>query len=74
MLRSVRVARRDGAITEAVAADVADVERALGDRGRVLLRASGTERVVRVMVEAPTADEAEAAADRLVAAVERALS
>ncbi len=33
---------------------VADIERALGDSGRVLLRASGTEPLVRVMVEAAT--------------------
>jgi len=38
----------------------------------VLVRPSGTEPVVRVMVEAPTAEQAEAAATRLAAAVERA--
>jgi phosphoglucosamine mutase len=36
------------------------------------VRPSGTEPVVRVMVEAPTAEQAEAAATRLAAAVERA--
>ena len=44
---------------EAVAAAVADAEARLGDSGRVLLRPSGTEPLVRVMVEAtdqPTAD------------------
>ena len=40
---------------------------ALEGRGRVLLRPSGTEPLVRVMVEAPTADEAEAVCGRLVA-------
>jgi phosphoglucosamine mutase len=35
----------------------------------VLIRASGTEPLVRVMVEAPSAEEAEAAADRLATAV-----
>jgi phosphoglucosamine mutase len=49
------------------------VERELGGGGRVLLRPSGTERLVRVMVEAPTQVQAEGAADRLVAAVEGAL-
>jgi phosphoglucosamine mutase len=39
---------------------------ALAGRGRVLIRASGTEPLVRVMVEAPTAEEAEAVCARLV--------
>ncbi len=43
---------------------------ALEGRGRVLVRPSGTEPLVRVMVEAPTQDEAEAVCGRLVAAVE----
>jgi phosphoglucosamine mutase len=38
---------------------VRDAEAALGDRGRVLVRSSGTEQLVRVMVEAETEDEAE---------------
>jgi phosphoglucosamine mutase len=45
----------------------------LGDSGRVLLRASGTEHLVRVMVEAATEESAAAAADRLVAAVRDAM-
>ncbi len=44
----------------------------LGADGRVLVRPSGTEPVVRVMVEAPTTEQAETAATRLAAAVERA--
>ena len=44
---------------------VADEERALGQTGRVLVRASGTEPLVRVMVEAGTQDRAQEAADRL---------
>ena len=43
-----------------LAAAVAEEEAALGDRGRILLRPSGTEPIVRVMVEAPTHDEAQA--------------
>ena len=48
---------------------VATAESALGDRGRVLVRASGTEPLVRVMVEAPTDDEARAVAERIAALV-----
>ena len=39
---------------EAVLASVKEAEGFLGDRGRVLLRASGTEPLVRVLAEAPT--------------------
>src|SRR5436190_1325264 len=49
---------------------VEDVEEELGDDGRVLVRVSGTEPVVRVMVESPDRGAAEAAADRLVTLVE----
>jgi phosphoglucosamine mutase len=41
------------------------VETELGERGRVVVRPSGTEPVVRVMVEAPSAAEADALADRI---------
>jgi phosphoglucosamine mutase len=56
-------------VTEAVRA----ADDALSGRGRVLVRPSGTEPLVRVMVEAPTEDEAEAVCARLVALVEREL-
>jgi phosphoglucosamine mutase len=58
---------------DAVWAAVAEVEAELGESGRVLLRASGTEPLVRVMVEAPTADVATEAAKRLSHAVEQLL-
>jgi phosphoglucosamine mutase len=70
----VRLASR-AALDHAVAAttgEVAHEHGALAGRGRVLVRASGTEPLVRVMVEAPTAEEADAVCARLVAAVEAA--
>ncbi|HEX5945944.1 MAG TPA: phosphoglucosamine mutase [Acidimicrobiales bacterium] len=70
VLRNVRVSERDPAIAEHLAADIAAVEKRLGPRGRVLVRPSGTEPLVRVMAEAPTAAEAEAAVDELIRAVE----
>jgi phosphoglucosamine mutase len=58
----------------AVQAEVAAVELELGAQGRVLLRASGTEPLVRVMVEAADEAAAHAAAQRLCAVVEKALA
>jgi phosphoglucosamine mutase len=52
-----------------VARAVNDVEAELGDSGRVLLRPSGTEQLVRVMVEAPTQEQADSAAARLAEVV-----
>jgi phosphoglucosamine mutase len=70
VLRNVPVRGRDALIgAEPVWAEVRAVEAELGGRGRVVLRQSGTEPLVRVMVEAPTEQGAAAAAERLVAAV-----
>jgi phosphoglucosamine mutase len=71
VLRNVRMARLDPSILERLRPEVARVEDRLGDTGRVLVRASGTEPLIRVMVEAATADEAATAADELVDAVSR---
>ncbi len=58
---------------DAVWAAVEKLEKRLGDDGRILVRASGTEPVVRVMVEASTAPEAAAVADELAVLVRREL-
>jgi phosphoglucosamine mutase len=73
-LRNVRVAARDGlAGASAFWAEVRAVESELGDAGRVLVRPSGTEPVVRVMVEAPTDESARSLAARLATSLEREL-
>lgn len=75
--RLVNVRVRDrGALegAESVSEAVRSEDRALSGRGRVLVRPSGTEPLVRVMVEAPTDEEADATCSRLVALVERELS
>ena len=73
VLRSVQVGDRGGLERDgAFRAELEAIEQQLGADGRVLVRPSGTEPVVRVMVEAPTTDAAETAATRLAAAVERA--
>jgi phosphoglucosamine mutase len=70
VLVNVRVADRhalEGAT--AVWKAVEQEQARLGDTGRVLVRPSGTEALVRVMVEAETQEEANATADRLAAVV-----
>jgi phosphoglucosamine mutase len=70
VLINVKVADKAAvASSAAVSEAVAAVEAELGETGRVLLRPSGTEQLVRVMVEALTHDTAEAAAQRLAGVV-----
>jgi phosphoglucosamine mutase len=72
VLVNVRVARQvDLGASGALAAAVRSVEEALGDSGRVLVRASGTEPLVRVMIEADAQSVADAAAERLRSVVLR---
>lgn len=74
VLRNVRlVARPDGDVAELLAPAVGAEQARLGADGRVLVRPSGTEAMVRVMVEAPTLDQAEDVAARLAAEVTRVL-
>ena len=53
----------------AVTASVVRVEESLGGTGRVLLRKSGTEPVLRVMAEAQTDERCEAAVDEIIEAM-----
>jgi phosphoglucosamine mutase len=70
VLENVRVADKEAvAASDDVRAAVADAERELGETGRVLLRPSGTEQLVRVMVEAATAEQAKAIAVRIAEVV-----
>ncbi len=74
-LVNVRVRDREALHgSETVSAAVAAEHEALSGRGRVLVRPSGTEPLVRVMVEAPSDDEAQRVCDRLVALVQRELA
>jgi phosphoglucosamine mutase len=74
-LENVEVADRD-AVADAAAVweAVEREEAALEGRGRVLVRSSGTEPLVRVMVEAPTDDECEQVCARLVGVVRHELA
>lgn len=73
-LVNVRTARKDEhASNPAVRAAVEGEVAALGDAGRVLVRASGTEPLVRVMVEAATEELAFGCAERIAAVVREQL-
>lgn len=74
VLLNIRVADNSRlCAAEDVSDVVAAVEAELGNSGRVLVRPSGTEPLVRVMVEAPSQAQADAAAERIAAVVRRVL-
>jgi phosphoglucosamine mutase len=72
VLVNVRVSTRHPDVVGAIGPEIAAVEASLGRHGRVLVRPSGTEPLVRVMVEAEDAEQAEEAANTLSAAVREA--
>jgi phosphoglucosamine mutase len=74
VLVNVRGVDREGVDDEGVQEAVAASTAQLGDSGRVLLRASGTEQLVRVMVEAASEDDARAHAERLAEVVRERLA
>ncbi|MEN8238159.1 MAG: phosphoglucosamine mutase [Actinomycetota bacterium] len=75
VLTNVRVGSKNGWDThESIAAEIAHHEDKLGSSGRILVRPSGTEPLIRVMVEAPTESEAAAVAESIAAVVKTVLA
>jgi len=69
-LINVKVGDRSAVASSAAVADaVSAAERELGEGGRIVLRPSGTEPLVRVMVEAATQQHADEVAQRVAAVV-----
>ena len=64
--KSVRVTDKSATVAdEAVQAKFAEVNKEIGDNGRALLRESGTEPVIRIMVECPTVEECDAYIEKI---------
>ncbi|BAU10689.1 phosphoglucosamine mutase [Leptolyngbya sp. NIES-3755] len=78
LLRNVRVEdralRMNWAKNQAVQRAIAEAESAMGNQGRILVRASGTEPVIRVMVEAESSELATYWTERLVSTVQQHLT
>ena len=71
ILKNIRVtdkaaAQNDSAVINAIK----NAEKEIGDRGRILVRESGTEPVIRVMAEAPTQEECENYVNQIIAAIQ----
>jgi phosphoglucosamine mutase len=67
VLINVAVVNKESALADpTITGAIADAERALGENGRLLVRASGTENLVRVMAEADTMDRAKSTVESLV--------
>ena len=71
-LKNVRVTDKNAAVEdEAVQARFAEVNKELGDNGRVLLRQSGTEPVIRIMVEAPTLNDCDEYIEKIYTVIKK---
>ena len=74
LLKNLRVEDKNAMMTnKAILAVIAEVEAEMNGKGRVLVRPSGTEPLVRVMVEAETEELCEAYVNRILAVVEEQL-
>jgi len=74
LLKNVKVAQRDGWDTRPeIMAAIKDAEKKLGDRGRIVVRPSGTEKLIRVMAEGPDEDEVKSLVDQICDAVKKEL-
>ena len=74
LLVNVPISRREGwERVEDIQTAVEDAERRLGDRGRVVVRPSGTENLLRIMVEGPDKHELDELAGRIAEAVTKSL-
>jgi phosphoglucosamine mutase len=69
VLVNIEVGTRRPDVAALLADDIAVARSALGETGRILVRASGTEPLIRVMVEAPTRELAQSTADALASRV-----
>lgn len=74
VLKNIRVPDKEKALSNPdIQAVIKSVEQALGDSGRILVRPSGTESLVRVMVEAETAEDCVIYADQVAIVIENLL-
>ncbi|WP_407271801.1 phosphoglucosamine mutase [Radiobacillus sp. PE A8.2] len=74
VLKNIKVIDRQQAFVDPTIQEVIEkVEQEMGDQGRVLVRPSGTEPLIRVMVEAPTEADCERYADEVVEVIQRKL-
>ena len=72
LLVNMRVATKDGwEENEAIAQSIAEGNQELGDSGRILVRASGTEPLIRVMAEGPDQQQLDVICNRIAAVVKK---